>query len=58
MKNQTQRLNAKTVKANLYTGKHKFQSYSRYEIQWRRQPASVGALTGTILEWGNRRGEA
>jgi len=53
MKNQTPRLNAKTVNVNL----HRLQentsfSRSRYEIQGRRQPESSG---GTILEWGNRR---
>ena len=42
----------KTINANLYTGKHKFQSYSRYEIQG--QPKSSG---DTILVWGNRRSE-
>ena len=51
LKNQTPRLNAKTVNANL-TRKHKFQSYSLYEIQGRRQPeSSGGALKGAILEW-------
>ena len=55
MKNQTLRLNAKTVNANL----HRLQentsfSRSRYEIQGRRQPESSG---DTILEWGNRKSE-
>jgi len=57
MKNQTPRLNAKTVNADLYTGNTTF-SRSRCEIQVRRQPASSGggALRGTNLEWGT--GEA
>ena len=51
MKNQTPRLNAKTVNANLHTNT----SFSRsgYEIQGRRQPESSG---GTMLVWGT--GEA
>ena len=54
MKNQTPRLNAKTVNANLYTGKHKFQfSRSRYKIQGRRQSESSGAQS-----WSGGTGEA
>jgi len=47
MKNQTLRLNAKTVNANLHTNT----SFSRsgYEVQGRRQPESSG---GTISVWG------
>jgi len=56
MKNQTPRLNAKTVNGNL----QEITSFSRsrYEIQGRRQPASSGGTNGHNLEWGNRRNEA
>ena len=50
MKNQTPRLNTKTVNGNL----QEITSFSRsrYEIQGRRQPASSGALMGTISSGG------